>query len=98
MHWFAPGRIDTQFKFQITDPSFRAVTGMLSIDSLLNRRFDIFINSLQHLAMPVFTLSIFHWATLGRITRSTIISERHKDYITVAKARGLTDRRVLWRR
>ncbi len=97
LHWFAPGRINMMYSFQITDPGFRTFTGMFTIDSLLNGRFDIFIDLLRHLAMPVFTLSIFHWATLGRITRSTIISERHKDYIVAAQSRGLTDRRVLWR-
>ena len=97
LHWFAPGRIDMMYGFQIADPGFRTFTGMFTIDSLLNGRFDIFIDSLRHLAMPVFTLSIFHWATLGRITRSTIILERHRDYIMAAQSRGLTDRRVLWR-
>lgn len=96
LRWFAPGRIDMTYSFQIFNPSWHAYTGMYSIDSLLNGRFDIFINSLRHLAMPVFTLSIFHWATLGRITRSTIISERHKDYIVAAQSRGLTDQRVIW--
>jgi peptide/nickel transport system permease protein len=97
LHWFAPGRIDQALGFQISDPAFRSFTGMYTLDALLNRRFDIFIDALRHLAMPVFTLFIYHWATLGRITRSTIISERHKDYLVAAQARGLKDRQVIWR-
>jgi peptide/nickel transport system permease protein len=97
LRWFAPGRIDQMYDFQIAEPGFRLFTGLFTIDSLLNGRFDIFINSLRHLAMPVFTLSIFHWATLGRISRSTVIAERHKEYIVAAQSRGLTDRQVLWR-
>jgi peptide/nickel transport system permease protein len=97
LHWFAPGRIDSMFGFQISDPGFRTFTGLFTIDSLLNGRFDIFINSLSHLAMPVFTLSLYHWATLGRISRSTILAERHKEYIVAAQSRGLSERRVLWR-
>jgi peptide/nickel transport system permease protein len=96
LRWFAPGRIDMMFHFQMLDSGFRTFTGMLTIDSLLNGRPDIFLNSFQHLAMPVFTLSLFHWATLGRITRSTILLERHKEYIIAAQSHGLTERRVLW--
>jgi peptide/nickel transport system permease protein len=97
LHWFAPGRIAQEFSFQISAPAFRSFTGLYTFDALLNGRFDIFVDALRHLAMPVFTLSLFHWATLGRITRSTIIAERHKEYLVAAQARGLTDRRVIWR-
>jgi peptide/nickel transport system permease protein len=97
LHWFPPGRIDQMYDFQISGPLFHPFTGMYTIDSLLNGRFDIFVNALRHLALPVFTLSLFHWATLGRISRSTIIAERHKDYIVAAQSRGLTESRVLWR-
>jgi ABC-type dipeptide/oligopeptide/nickel transport system permease component len=97
LHWFAPGRIDQLFSFQIDGAGFHAFTGLYTIDALMNGRIDIFVDALRHLAMPVFTLSIYHWATLGRITRSTIITERHKEYLVAAQARGLADRRVIWR-
>jgi ABC-type dipeptide/oligopeptide/nickel transport system permease component len=97
LHWFAPGRIAQLYSFQISDPAFRSFTGLYTLDTLLNGRFDIFVDALRHLAMPVFTLSIYHWATLGRITRSTIISERHKEYLVAAQSRGLTDQHVIWK-
>jgi peptide/nickel transport system permease protein len=70
---------------------------MLSVDSLLNGRLDIFANSLRHLVLPVISLSLVHWATLGRIVRISTISERKKDYLTAARARGIPERRLLWR-
>jgi len=70
---------------------------MLTVDSLLNGRFDIFADAWRHLAMPIFTLSLYHWATLGRVTRATIILERDKEYITSARARGVAERKVVWR-
>lgn len=97
LHWFAPARLSMSYSFEVLEPTFRNFTGLLTIDSLLNRRFDIFVDALRHLAMPVFTLSIYHWATLGRIARNTIITERHKEYITAAQARGLREQRVVWR-
>ena len=91
-----PGRLNLVYGAQIMDESYRTITGLFTIDSLLNGRFDIFVDSLKHLILPVFTLSLYHWATLARITRSTIISERHKDYLVAAQARGLPESRVMW--
>ncbi len=95
--WFAPGRLGVEFGFDITRETYRNFTGFYTIDSLLNLRFDIFLESLQHIAMPVLTLALYNWATLGRITRSIIIEQRQKEFIVSARARGLTERRVLWK-
>ena len=96
LDWFAPGRISAHYGFDISKDTFRQITGMLTIDSLLNRRPDIFWDACKHLAMPVFTLSLYHWATLGRIARSSMINERSKEYVTSARARGLPEWRVVW--
>ena len=97
LHWFAPGRIDMGYRFEISDGTFISYTGMLTIDSLLNGRLDVLGNALRHLAMPVFTLSIYHWATLGRVTRVSILGEENKEYVIAAKARGIVERKVLWK-
>jgi peptide/nickel transport system permease protein len=95
--WFAPGRIDPLTDMELTRSGFTHFTGALSLDCLLNGRFDIFFQSLRHLAMPVITLSMFHWATLGRITRTSVLGERRKEYIIAARARGVKERRLIWR-
>ncbi len=95
--WFAPGRLGVEFGYEITRETYRNFTGFYTIDSLLNLRFDIFFESLRHIAMPVLTLALYNWATLGRITRSIIIEQRQKEFIVSARARGLTERRVLWK-
>ena len=76
---------------------FRQYTSLLTIDGLLNGRPDISLDALSHLVMPVFTLAIAHWATLGRVTRATMIEELHQDYVVAAKARGVSERRIIWR-
>jgi len=94
--WFPPGRLDVLTKLELLGSGFIEYTGALTIDTLLNRRFDIFLVALRHLAMPVLTLSMYHWAILGRITRAAILTERNKEYITAARARGVRDSRLLW--
>lgn len=97
LNWFPPGRtgiLELSIKSRTT---FQPITGLLTIDGLLNGRFDVTIDAFRHLVLPVFTLSLVHWATLGRVTRAAIISEKGKDYITAAYARGLVPRAVIWR-
>jgi peptide/nickel transport system permease protein len=95
--WFAPGRISILFETDLLKEGFVTYTGMLTIDSLLNGRVDIFIDVSKHLVMPVFTLSLYYWATLGRVARATVMSERNKGYVNAAYARGLSDRSVIWK-
>jgi len=95
--WFPPGRLGIAISQEVLSPEFHHFTSLITIDSLLNRRLDIFVDSVRHLVLPVVTLSLVHWATLGRIVRNTIITERRKEYLTAARARGIPERRLLWR-
>ena len=94
--WFPPGRLGIVTGSEALSPGFHHFTGLLTIDSLLNRRLDIFVDSARHLVLPVFTLSLVQWATLGRIVRSAIITESRKEYLRAARARGIPERRLKW--
>jgi len=95
--WFAPGRQDFSLSMVVNSDAFRSYTGMITLDGLLNGRLDIFWDAVRHLVMPVLTLSMYHWATLGRITRASIIAERGKEHLIAAKARGIPDGKLMWR-
>lgn len=97
IQWFPPGRLAMAEEFIIKSESFKQYTGLLTIDGLLNQRPDISLSALRHLVLPCFTLSMVHWATLGRMTRATLIEELASDYITVAKSKGLRQRHLVWR-
>lgn len=97
LNWFAPGRVSLNYRLETTEDSFISYTGMLTVDSLLNGRLDIMGDAFRHLAMPVFTLSIYHWATLGRVARVSIMGEQKKEYVIAAKARGIREPRIVWK-
>lgn len=97
LRWFAPERITTGLQFNLVDTGFHFYTGLLTIDGVLNGRFDVVVDALRHLVMPVFTLILYHWATLGRITRASILVELARPYVIAARARGLAQSRVVWR-
>jgi peptide/nickel transport system permease protein len=96
LKWFPPGRLSDALFFEIRSASFRQYTGLITIDGLLNGRPDIFVDALRHLVLPVITLSAYHWSSLTRITRVMLQEELPKDYITSARARGLTENRLVW--
>lgn len=96
LYWFAPERASSTINFFITSDQFKTYTGLLTIDGLLNRRPDITLDALRHLVMPVVTLSFANWAILGSLTRTSMVEELHKEYVIAARARGLSERRILW--
>jgi peptide/nickel transport system permease protein len=49
----------------------------------------------DHLILPVLTLSYLSWAGLQRVTRSSMLETLRQDYITTARAKGLTERVVI---
>lgn len=48
------------------------------------------------IVLPAATLAIYMSSKLTRQVRTVILDELHKDYVVGARARGLTERRILW--
>jgi peptide/nickel transport system permease protein len=95
--WFPPGRLSEWALRVVTSPEFTRYTNMNTVDALLNLRFDIFLDSLRHLVLPVLTLSVVSWAFLLRVTRSSMLDTLRQDYMTTARSKGLADRKVIRR-
>ena len=49
-----------------------------------------------HLALPLLAMLISGFATLTLLTKNSFLDEIHKQYVTTAKAKGLTENRVLY--
>lgn len=97
LSWLSPERTNVTNYLLVESDQFRQFTGLLTIDGLLNGRLDVTLDALRHLVMPVLTLTLVHWATLARITRTAIIEVKHQDYVVAARARGLSEDRITWR-
>jgi peptide/nickel transport system permease protein len=67
------------------------VTGLYLIDSLLAGDFATFKNALSHIILPAFCLSYVYLAIVTRIVRSSMIAVLGQDYITTARANGLSE-------
>ena len=86
-----PGRLDP---IAFASPN---VTGLFLIDSIMAGDWDTFRDALAHLILPSTVLAA---ATLGLITRTTrasVLECMHQDYVRVARAKGLTERKIVMR-
>ncbi len=54
------------------------------------------LKGLQHIALPAITLGMFSAASLARVTRSTMLEVLGQDYVRTARAKGLTERVVIY--
>lgn len=93
---FSPGVISDQINMLIIDnpDAFRRVTGLYTIDGLLNGRFDVTLDALSHLVLPVSTYVIVVVALNMRVMRSGMIEELSKDYVITARAKGADKRTI----
>ena len=49
-----------------------------------------------HLTLPLIALSLSAFATTTLLTKNSFLDEIRKQYVTTARAKGLTDRKVLY--
>jgi peptide/nickel transport system permease protein len=52
-------------------------------------------DGLRHMIMPAFNLALFPMALIIRLTRGAVREQMRLDYVKFARAKGLTDRRIL---
>lgn len=53
------------------------------------------LNHLQHLVLPVMTLALVNVAVWSRYQRAALVAELSSDHVAAARARGLSERRVV---
>jgi peptide/nickel transport system permease protein len=51
----------------------------------------------RHLVLPALTLSLFYLAFYARLMRASMLEQSGMDYITTARAKGLTESQIAWR-
>ncbi len=78
-------------------PAPPTVTGLFTLDSLLASNFQAFWSAAQHLVLPALTLGYFSTAIIARMMRSSMLEVLNLDYVLVARAKGLSQGKVIWR-
>jgi peptide/nickel transport system permease protein len=70
-------------------------SGMFTVGAAYASPVDQLLDFLHHLVLPLATVSLGLIGGYSIIMRSSIIETRAEDYVTTARAKGLTDGRVL---
>lgn len=70
-------------------------SGMFTVGASYDSAIDQLLDFLHHLALPLATVALGLIGAYSIIMRSSIIETRAEDYVTTARAKGLTDNRVL---
>ena len=90
LNWFpGAGRLDPG-----VDPPPN-VTGLYTIDALLDGNFGLFGQSLHHIILPALVLAAFNVSLLTRFTRSAVLEVMGNDYVRAGRAKGLPGRLVV---
>lgn len=75
----------------------KPVTGFYILDSALLGNWAGVRDGLEHVFLPALALGANMLGILMRVTRSSVLEVMHEDYVTTARAKGLVERKVLWR-
>jgi peptide/nickel transport system permease protein len=87
-----PGRIDVAYEYSV-----ERVTGVLLVDAALAREWEAWRNAFSHLVLPASLLGYFSLAYISRMTRSFMLAELAQEYVVAARAKGLSEARIVWR-
>jgi peptide/nickel transport system permease protein len=87
-----PGRISVAY-----DDFVRPITGVILLDAAVQGEWEAFRDALSHLILPAAILGYFSLAYVSRMTRSFMLEQLRQEYVTTARVKGMSERRVIWR-
>ncbi len=73
------------------------VTQLVLVDALIAGDLAAFWDAIKHILLPAITLGTSFAAIITRISRSSVLEVIRQDYITTARAKGLSERTVIWK-
>jgi peptide/nickel transport system permease protein len=79
------------------DVPITRITGAYLLDSLLTLNPTAFVDALKHLIIPVFTSFLWTNAAINRLTRGSMISVLQEQYVQTARAKGLSETKVIFK-
>jgi peptide/nickel transport system permease protein len=71
-------------------------TGMLTVDGLLAGRFNVVTDALHHLILPAIVIALGPAVAIGRVLRSSMLTDVDSDYARTARAKGLSESRIMF--
>ena len=76
---------------------FNRITGFYILDSFISLNFRALWSVIKHLILPSVTLATIPMATIARVTRSSMLEVLRQDFIRTERAKGLSERLVIYK-
>jgi len=73
------------------------ITGLYTIDALVQGQWDVFWAATKALILPVSTIAVVAMAPIARMTRAMMIDALESDYVRTARSMGLPSRVIVVR-
>jgi len=90
--WVAgPGRLGVFFEDVVP-----TITGVILIDAAIAGEWEVFWNAVSHVVLPSAVLGYFSVAYIARMTRSFMLDQLAQEYVVTARAKGLSEARIIW--
>ena len=87
-----PGRLGDAYEYTLDH-----TTGVTLIDALRSGMPGAVASAVAHLVFPVLVLAANALGNLARMTRAAVVDELSREYVTLARAKGAGEARVIWR-
>ncbi len=91
--WPSSGRASTGAELAISDVSPQ--THIMIVDAILYGDTGYIIDVLQHAVLPAIALGLLTGGVFLRLIRVNLLQTLRMDYVTAARARGVSERRVM---
>jgi peptide/nickel transport system permease protein len=89
--WFpVSGRIGVNTELEV-------ITNFYVLDAVITRNWSALKDVLGHLVLPAVALSTIPMAIIARMTRSSMLEVLRQDYIKTARAKGLSETKVVFK-
>jgi peptide/nickel transport system permease protein len=94
---FPPGSLSNDARNVVYGVGFHRYTRLLTIDGILNWRWDVVWDAFYRMILPTVNLVVINSALIMRLMRSSMLESLGQDYMMTAQAKG-ADRKTLFRR
>jgi peptide/nickel transport system permease protein len=87
-----PGRLGDAYEYSLDVSS-----GFVLVDAWRVGLPGAMASAVSHLVLPVLALAASVMGTVARLTRSLVVGELGREYVVLARAKGCSGHRILWR-
>ncbi len=84
-----PGRLSNEFLQNYSDKGF------IILPALLSNNLTLFVDAIKHIWLPAAVLAFVNMSYISRMIRSYILEQMEQEYVTICRAKGMSDIRIL---